>query len=369
MPLPDLRTVLDFIRQLKAARPNATKADIEYSLTTDLAIEKERSVFRLRDAAIRISQAQSASFSNVVLSLSALRKYDDKPFVIVIIRPDAVEFLLANSSLLKKISHSSHQLRIDNIKGSFLGHDILRKLDTLENTPSNFEALFDLHRQLTWDENITRLVEATTAIVPTGHRFIPTAAETDTILSAPDRASLWASSHAYSDVEGALIDTIRNRRRDVLSAASIDNVNVRGNAIEQVITAAGNFHSLDDITYELPGLGKLHVDVKTKLLNRSSNPKLYNIDKTLAILSKPEASLALFLVGIDVDRALVAGRLISVFDRCIVPATRIQFHWAGRASRGVTQLSGDVTSCFSERFVPTVDIAAGQALLRRFLDL
>jgi hypothetical protein len=37
------------------------------------------------------------------------------------VRPKDVEFLLANATFLKKISHSSHQLRIDNVKGSFSG--------------------------------------------------------------------------------------------------------------------------------------------------------------------------------------------------------------------------------------------------------
>lgn len=37
--------------------------------------------------------------------------------------------LYANSTLLRKISHSSQELRVDNIKDSFDGSDIIRELE------------------------------------------------------------------------------------------------------------------------------------------------------------------------------------------------------------------------------------------------
>jgi hypothetical protein len=50
---------------------------------------------------MRFSEARTGSFSNTVLSLSALKAYDQNPFVIVVARPDRVDFLLANSTFLK----------------------------------------------------------------------------------------------------------------------------------------------------------------------------------------------------------------------------------------------------------------------------
>ena len=66
--------------------------------------------------------------SNTVLSLSALQKYDDKPFIVCIVTPDTNYMMLANSTFLKKISHSSQELRVDNIRGSFNGSDIMIEL-------------------------------------------------------------------------------------------------------------------------------------------------------------------------------------------------------------------------------------------------
>jgi len=34
----------------------------------------------------------------------------------------------------------------------------------------------------------------------------------------------------------------------------------------------------------------------------------------------------------------------------IISATRVQTHWAGRASRGVTQLTGDMTRIFDPSY-------------------
>ena len=70
------------------------------------------------------------------------------------------------TQLLRKISHSSQELRVDNIKGSFNGSDIMRDFMGVSNEPDNFEFLFTSHRNYTFEENLERLVEATNNIHP-----------------------------------------------------------------------------------------------------------------------------------------------------------------------------------------------------------
>ena len=89
-------------------------------------LTRDRSVFYCKDFAIRFSSAASANFSNTVLSLSNLRKVDDRPFVVCVTTPAENYLFLANSTLLRKISHSSQELRENNIRGSFNGSDIER---------------------------------------------------------------------------------------------------------------------------------------------------------------------------------------------------------------------------------------------------
>ena len=64
-------------------------------------------------------------------------------------------------------------LRIDNVKGSFNGSDIVTDYEGTPNVPENFAELFALHSAFTWEENLERLVEATNEIVSRNNRFQP----------------------------------------------------------------------------------------------------------------------------------------------------------------------------------------------------
>ncbi len=143
----------------------AKKVSIEFSLVLD------RKVYYCNDFAVRFSSAASPSFPNTVLSLSNLRKVDDIPFIVCLVTPAKNYMLLANSTLLKKISHTSQLLRTDNIRGSFNGSDISRSLEGIANEPVNFRRLFDIHREIGFEGNLPRLVEATNNISPTGQKY------------------------------------------------------------------------------------------------------------------------------------------------------------------------------------------------------
>ena len=119
-----------------------------FALTTD------HSVFYCADFAIRFSSAAQPSFSNTVLSLSNLKKFDDRPFVVCLVTPTTNHCLLANTTFLKKISHSSEELRENNIKGSFNGSDIIREFEGIQNTAANLERLFQIHAPIGFDGNL-----------------------------------------------------------------------------------------------------------------------------------------------------------------------------------------------------------------------
>lgn len=364
-----MKEIIAGIQQFKASSPHSAKAEIERAIAGEFGLQQERSVFRAPTSAFRFSEARGQSFSNTILSLSTLQRYDHEPFIVVVVRPKSVEFLLANSTFLKKISHSSHQLRTDNVKGSFLGHDIMRQWDDVTNEPKHFDYLFSVHRDIPWEDNLIRLVESTTAIVPTGKRFVPTEDELTRILESPLLASETIKQPEFKVLRRTLIEEVNKRRGEIIQAAALDNVNIRGNTIEQIITETTNFHNLSDLSYRLSFGVTVIVDIKTKLLNRLSNPKLYNIDKTLRVLATGEAMFSLLIVAIDLDSGEVIPRLVSIFDTTIVENTRIQFHWAGRASRGVTQLCGNITPILENGYSERIDVEAAQVLLNTFIAL
>ena len=113
------------------------KARLARLVHTTFGLIKDRSVYYCADFAIRFSSSATRSFGNTVLSLSNLRKYDDRPFIVCLVTPAKNFCLLANSTFLKKISHSSQDLRVDNIRGSFNGSDIVRSFEGIENTAGN----------------------------------------------------------------------------------------------------------------------------------------------------------------------------------------------------------------------------------------
>ena len=367
----NLAELCKYIHSYATSHRSCTKDQLQKATAKRFSLNQQRSVFSCEAFAVRFSSVRGVTFANCVISLSALQKYDRAPFVVCVVRPDGVELLLANSTFLNKISHSSQQLRIDNVRGTFLGHDILRVYEGIENKPENFEKLFDIHAQFTWEENLARLVERTTLIAPTGIRFEPSAQQKANILRAPEIANLLTRDPEYIQLGDDLARIVNDNVGAILEAATIDlnNINLRGNSIEQIITSAGNFHSLEDVSHTLTAGTEVKVDIKTKILTLSSSPKGYNIDKVLKMLATGNSVFSFFFVGINIERSYVVTCLVSILDKSIVNATRVQFHWSGRNSRGVTQLSGNLSEVFDRTFSETVDVEQARKFLQELIDI
>lgn len=365
----NLEETINFINEFKSENPEADKSVIQKVWIERASPERMRSVFVADGFAIRFSAPTKNGFQNTVLALSQLKAHDIRPFVVAAVRPSCVEFFLANTTFLKKISHSSQNLRVDNIRGSFNGTDIIKKFEGIPNIPKNFNDLFALHSAFTWEENLERLVEATNEIVARNNRFRPSDVELSFIQGAPARFSDAVLSEEYAAAERDLIGRMEAAKPDILAAALIDNVNIRGNAIEQLITGDGNAHELGDVVLPLGRGAELVIDVKTKLLDRASAPKAYNVDKLLRLLAQPGSVLAFFMIGVDTARGEVSGRLLTVLDDALRNSTVVQHHWAGRGSRGVTQLSGNFGRALSPDYHPSISIEEAQSFLSGLIEL
>jgi len=274
---------------------------------------------------------------------------------------------LGNSTMIRKVSQTSQKLTAECVRGTFLGHDILRDMDRVANEPASFEALYEAHSAFGWQENLERIVAATSAIAPTGKRFEPTAAERQAILRAPEASREAERGERMNSIEKNLRGRLAEKEREVLRAAATGNVKLRGDAIEYLLTGEKTVHGLEDSVFEEKGGIRVLVDLKTKVLDLSSSPKLYNIDKTLRQLSDGSTVFCIFLIGIDRQRGRVAGRLVDILDSQLIPMTRTQFHWAGRNSRGVTQLAGDTRKFFEQGFTRFVDVGVAREFLEGLL--
>lgn len=161
-------SLVDFIKNLDG---KASKNELAIYVQEKFGLTQDRSVFYSDKFAIRFSSSQNNSFSNTIISLSSLQKYDDLPFLVCLVTPEENHIYLANTTFLSKVSHSSQELREDNIRGSINGSDIVKNFDNLPNTPENFEKLFAIHQELGFNGNLPRLVEATNNISPSGHKY------------------------------------------------------------------------------------------------------------------------------------------------------------------------------------------------------
>ena len=110
---------------------------------------KDRSVYYCADYAFRFSSSGGRNFGNAVASLSRLQKYDDRPFIVCLVTPSQNYCLIANTTFLKKISHTSQELRENNIRGSFNGSDIVREFEGISTSAENIAGEDEsLRRQL-----------------------------------------------------------------------------------------------------------------------------------------------------------------------------------------------------------------------------
>ena len=350
-------------------------------------LTKDRKVFSCRDFAIRFCKAEKRTFSNTVLSLSALQKYDSIPFIVCLVTPCKNYMMLANTTFLKKISHSSQGLRIDNIKGSFNGSDIMRDFIGIANEPDNFESLFSSHENYIFTENLERLVAATNNIQPYGKRFEPTMQQTACIMRSVQRAEDFMRSREYSILNADLQSRVNAVASEIVIAAFIDNVNLRGRIIEYLITSADDLYSIliDSLHTGSPlppiytdnDLGDYErnfeefdteTDIKTKVLFLSSNPKGYNIDKLLSFLAEEKSVYLIYVVAID-EHKHIHTRLCSMYNRQILAGTRVIKHWAGRNSRGVTQYDGKALENTVFNFDSSIDRVYAEQFIRTCIEL
>ncbi len=370
-----IRRLVDFISDRDG---RTDKSHLQNAVQEAFDLIKARSVYYCDWFAIRFCKAASRNFGNTVLALSTLHQYDTIPFLVCWVTPTRNYLMLANTTFLRRISHSSQELRRNNIKGSFNGRDIMQEFEGVENVPDNFEFLYNSHENYTFEENLDRLVEATNNIAPTGKRFTPTESQVQCIRESVDRAISFLRSEEYAILHDDLNDRVRAVESEIAIAAFIGNVNLRGRIIEYLITAEDDLkltlmkclHTRQPLPeiFTADELGDYEreferylteTDIKTKVLFLSSNPKGYNIDKLLSFLSE-EKSVYLVLVVAIAEDGTIQTRLCSMFNRQLLSGTKIIKHWAGRNSRGVTQYDGKALEAIVNHFDFGIDYKASQ---------
>lgn len=384
--MKEISRLIEFIISLDGT---GNKDGVKQKVVQQFKLVRDRSVFYCDSFAIRFSYTSGKSFSNTVLSLSALQKYDSIPFIVCIVTPEINRLLLANTTFLSKISHSSQELTLYNIKGSFNGSDIMKEYQDIPNERDNIIELYPFHEEFSFQENLVRLVEATNNISPTGKRFSANEENIKTIIDSVDRANKFNNSPDYAVLKRELDARVKKYSQEIMVASHIENVNIRGRLIEYLITEDDDdlkARLVEEINEEYSQLPKFttqnllgdykrifndyntETDVKTKVIILNSNPKAYNIDKFLEFLSQDKSVFLFFFVGIN-DVAVTNTCLVSVFQKDLLGGTVYLRHWAGRNSRGVTQFMGKVINQLLVEQRQDIDVEKAKAFLAELIKL
>lgn len=80
----------EFVNYIVTDAPKHNKQRVENDVCIKYNLTKDRKVYHNDNFAVRFSYSKSSSdsFSNTVLSLSALEKYDKIPFFVVLVRQE-----------------------------------------------------------------------------------------------------------------------------------------------------------------------------------------------------------------------------------------------------------------------------------------
>ena len=376
-----------FLEFIKSTDGVLDKKNLIELTKAKFSLVQDRCVYYRKEFAVRFSYRPSWNFSNTVLSLSCLQKYDDRPFIVCLITKEKKILYLSNTTFLKKISHSSQGLRMDNIKWSFNGPDIVKEYDGKLNEPTNFEFLFDIHKEFSFEENLLRLVESTNWIIPSWSKF--EIKNDATLLRAPDRAQDFVSSVSFKKLKNELDNKVEKYKNEILIAAFIDNVNIRWRLIEYLI-------AWDDEELKQKLVDALHkkdwgipqakskntlwdyqkifddfsveADIKTKIMILNSNPKAYNIDKLLEFLSQEKTVFLFYFIWIELEPNKIVGKsLVSIFQKELQESTIFQKHWASRSSRWVAQFNWKVIEKLIKEENNQIDIEKSKKFLEELM--
>ncbi|MCB0094300.1 MAG: hypothetical protein KDE46_01215 [Caldilineaceae bacterium] len=265
----------------------------------------------------------------------------------------------------------------------------MQNFEGITNTPNNFERLFAIHESIGFDGNLLRLVEATNNIAPTGKKFEITDTGRSILFNSPNRAKEFIASDDFITLKSELDSLVERFRNEILLAALIENVNIRGRIIEYLIAGEDKIlrqeiiQALQKNEKGLPEfrtaneLGDYHrvferfiteTDVKTKIMILSSNPKAYNIDKILGFLSEEHTVFLFYFVGVDPTR-IANTVLISMFQEDLLGGTITLKHWAGRNSRGVTQIEGKTVESLIQNPRSNINLENADTFLNKLVEL
>ncbi|MBL7983187.1 MAG: hypothetical protein JNL52_15405 [Flavobacteriales bacterium] len=349
-----------------AAAERYNKEAVKTKLLTNGLHKVGRSLYGCKDeqgklvAVFKLVDSKKSN-SNTVTSLKNILKHDDVPFIAVFLDRAAVRFMLANSSLVKKASHSSQGITHQRIKGSINGGDILHALGDTPNDREHIEQLFAQHEMEDHSEHRERIVEATLAIKGRASSAAPDWELVERNLSA---GSELLDNATLEEIRAKLFTRVEQMKEAILACASHTTPKAFGDCVERMILGADPAHALGDIHF---ADGRIAVDIKARKAGVPSSPKAVNVQKLVDHLSKGPGATLYFMVTVDVASGTLSCNLIQMLHTDLLPHYWHDVRWSGRDSLGTLSFKGDLSSVLSAKERLELGPAAAVAKLKDLL--
>jgi hypothetical protein len=311
--------------------------------------------------ALRLARSKGIALPNTILGFKRLLKHDAEPIVIVQVYGQSIRFLLANSTLVAKVSHSSVGLTATTIVGSINGTDVLpASRGGVANTGHNLAALFAVHQAADKASELARIVQATRSISSWRAYWTIDWELVRTNLEKANAAAATAIPHAQLE---ALLTEVEQEHGAILELAQRTPGKLPGKKIEQLLTNTMVRHAFGDVSTTD---GLFEVDIKAHRQGTSSNPKAFNMDKVLRLLhERPVMPLYLFVV---VGDAQLQCRYLPMLHQNVLGHTRWQNRWSGRNAYGGTQLTGEWPTTTTGTHAYTMDVDSAITRLKAWVE-
>ena len=312
-------------------------------------------------AVFKLIDSKKSASSNTVTALKNILKHEDVPFIAVFLDKANVRFRLMNSSLVRKVSHSSQQLTMKKIVGSINGSDILSEWAGIPNDERGLEELFALHQEALPKENLDRIVAATQGIQGRAPANPPDWELMERNLS---EGQALLDETTLAAIEQRLFDVVKAKRDEILDCAGRTSPKAFGDCVERTILGAEPKHALGDIDF---ANGRVAVDIKARQVGRGSSPKAFNVQKLVDHLSAGPGAAFYLMVSVDVAKGTVGVSLINMLHKDLLQLYWPDDRWSGRNSLGTIALKGDVGAALNDAMLLELDVPAGIARLKELL--
>lgn len=280
--------------------------------------------------------------SNTFLSIKTIYEFDDKPIIVVLVRPNSFDISLWNTSFVSKVSHSSKNALYDENTGEFTLSGSVN-YPNLYHDGNDFEHIvenWNFHYSSDSDHNIRRILKKTSEIE---WYWFEKVVLTEDAIEDFVKKSMNFHYETFNDLSITIERSFYDHKDEIVEIFNNEpSTKRRWEKIQSVITwIQDNDHEFADMYYEI-GDKSILLNIKTidlTLPSSDSAPQAFNIDKLLNNIDYDDEFTFYFFVITKTTDGVFYSLINFLEERAIRSYGNAMNHWSGQNARGHMQVS------------------------------